>query len=307
MYESIYIHPFQLDHPLLIILGRDFISFCDGLIDLGISRVPPVEHLSARRARYHGSIQTHYRLLEYGRTVIKNMAEDARIKNTTGPVLFHPDLHKRNIFVSDDDPTIITAIIDWQSTSIEPAFWFADEVPDFAHTISDPTCENGIELKSGLCAKAFDAATQLLLPMIGKPRTMDEAFFRPFRYCSRTWADGAVAFREELIQTSRRWKELGFVGSCPYPLPDADELAAHAKDYKLFEAAQQLRYTLAGLLNSASDGWVPTKEWSVTEAAHKEMFRGTLQEVVATANADDDEPIKSEADLREIWPFDLKD
>ena len=235
------------------------------------------------------------------------MAEDARIKSTAGPVLFHPDLHKRNIFVSDDDPTVITAIIDWQSTSIEPAFWFADEVPDFAQTISDTSTESGIELKSELCAKAFHAATQLLLPKIGKPTLMDEAFFRPFRYCSRTWADGAVAFREELIQTSRRWKELGFVGSCPYPFPNAEEIAVHRKDYKFFEAAQQLKHTLASLLNSATDGWVPVKEWRATESAHKEMYRGMLQEILETANADDDEPIKNEADLREIWPFDLKD
>ncbi|EDN03226.1 predicted protein [Histoplasma mississippiense (nom. inval.)] len=35
-----------------------------------------------------------------------------------------PDLHKRNIFVSEDDPSIVTGIIDWQSTSIEPAFCY---------------------------------------------------------------------------------------------------------------------------------------------------------------------------------------
>ena len=291
----------------LIILGRDFPTFCDGLIDTGISRVPPTETVSTRRPRYHGSVQTHYELLEHGRDVIKNMAEDARIKDTSNPVLFHPDLHKRNIFVSDDDPTVITAIIDWQSTSVEPAFWFADEVPDFAQTISDPSRENGIELNSELCAKAYHAATQLLLPMIGKPGLMDEAFFRPFRYCYRTWADGAVAFREELIQTSRRWKELGLVGSCPFPLPNADELVAHGKDYKLFEAAQQLKHTLASLLNSATDGWVPTNEWRATQTAHKEMFHGILREVIETAKTHDDEPIKDEADLREIWPFDLKD
>lgn len=51
---------------------------------------------------------------------------------TAAPTLYHADLHKRNVFVSDDDPTIITGLIDWQSSSIEPAFEYADEVPDFA-------------------------------------------------------------------------------------------------------------------------------------------------------------------------------
>jgi hypothetical protein len=39
--------------------------------------------------------------------------------------------------VSDDNPTIITGIIDWQSTSIEPAFVYAHETPDFAAPLDD--------------------------------------------------------------------------------------------------------------------------------------------------------------------------
>ncbi|OAT02100.1 uncharacterized protein BDCG_17386 [Blastomyces dermatitidis ER-3] len=55
-----------------------------------------------------------------------------RSSPTSTPTLFHPDLHKRNIFVSKDNPTAITGFIDWQSTSVEPAFEYAYDVPDFA-------------------------------------------------------------------------------------------------------------------------------------------------------------------------------
>lgn len=239
--------------------------------------------------------------------MIKKIAEDPRIQNAAGPVMLHPDLHKRNIFVSEDDPTIITAIIDWQSSSIEPAFWYANEVPDFAQPIRDPSCEDQIEPKSEACAKAYDICTQFLIPKLSEPRLMDEAFFRPFRYCYRTWEDGAVAFREELIQTSRRWKELGLAESCPFPLPGPDEYAVHRKDYKLFEAAHQLKHSLSSLLNTPSDGWVPPEHWEATESAHKEIFRGMLQEVLGNEHPDNDEPIRDETDLREIWPFDLKE
>ncbi|KAM3452511.1 hypothetical protein MY3296_004535 [Beauveria thailandica] len=44
----------------------------------------------------------------------------------------------RNIFVSADDPTIITGLIDWQSTSVEPAFIYANETPDFATPPEEP-------------------------------------------------------------------------------------------------------------------------------------------------------------------------
>ena len=120
-----------------------------------------------------------------------------------------------------------------------------------------------------------------------------------------TWEDGAVAFREELIQKSVHWKELGLMESCPFPLPSPDELLRHQQNYKRFEAAQQLKHSLSGLLNTAPDGWVPSEQWEVTESAHREVFAGMLQEVLGNEQPDDDEPIKSEDDLREIWPFDL--
>jgi hypothetical protein len=222
-------------------------------------------------------------------------------------MMFHPDLHKRNIFVSNEDPTIVSAIIDWQSTSIEPAFWHADETPDFAQPVSDPSTESEIEPKSEACAIAYNACIQFLAPRLAAAMSLDEAYFRPFRYCYRTWEDGAVAFREELIQTSRMWEELGFTAPCPFPLPGSNAIAVHQKEYKLFEAAHQLRHSLAGLLNTASDGWVPPQDWEETKSAHREVFEGMLEEVLSNEQPDDDEPIRSEDDLREIWPFDLEE
>lgn len=36
----------------------------------------------------------------------------------------------------EDDLSIMTGIIDWQSLCIEPALWYADEVSDFATCLS---------------------------------------------------------------------------------------------------------------------------------------------------------------------------
>jgi hypothetical protein len=237
--------------------------------------------------------------------MLKEMATSPQIQNAASPVMFHPDLHKRNIFVSEEDPAVVTAIIDWQSTSIEPAFWHTDVSPDFAQPIPDPSDEGEIEPKSEACAKAYDVCIQFLVPKLSAARSLEEAYIRPFRYCYRTWEDGAVAFREELIQTSQLWKELGFTVPCPFPLPSSDEIAVHQKDYKLFEAAHQLRHSLSSLLNTASDGWVPPENWEETKSAHRELFEGMLQEVLINEQPDDDEMIRSENDLREIWPFDL--
>lgn len=226
------------------------------------------------------------------------MCADPRIQAAATPTLFHPDLHKRNIFVSEDDPSKITGIIDWQSASIELAFWYADEVPDFA---TPDDSENNV------CARAFDACSRFSTPTLSGPRSMDENIFRPFLYSYRTWKDGAVALRHELIETTQRWSELGFTGSSPYVLPSPSELAEHEKEYKLFVATQELKQDLAGLLNTATDGWAPPDSWEATELAHKEIFEGMLTAVLTNNNPDDDEPVKDEAVLKSIWPYDLPD
>ncbi|KAK9655191.1 hypothetical protein V6Z96_003383 [Aspergillus fumigatus] len=128
-------------------------EYCDGLIDAGISRVPPADTEVGKKPLYHGSVQNHLRLLEDAQIVLRQITTDSQIKTTSSPLLFHPDLHMRNIFISEDEPSLISSIIDWQAANIEPAFWYSDEVPDFAR-------ENDI------CAKTFELSSQFLTPKL---------------------------------------------------------------------------------------------------------------------------------------------
>ncbi|CDM37777.1 Aminoglycoside phosphotransferase [Penicillium roqueforti FM164] len=235
------------------------------------------------------------------------MSADTQLHDAAAPILFHPDLHKRNIFVSDDDPSIITGIIDWQSSSIEPAFWYADEIPDFASCSPSSELPSGNLNNSELCRDTFEVCTQFLTPKLVLPRMMDEGMFRPLRYCYRTWKDCAVAFRQELIETSRDWEALGLVGSCPFVSPRPEELAVHRKEYRCFEAAQNLKRDLSNLPDCASDGWVPPEIWEEAKLQNKAMFDGMLQAVLTNEDPNEDEPIRDERDLRDIWPFDLPD
>ncbi|KUL81635.1 hypothetical protein ZTR_09650 [Talaromyces verruculosus] len=271
-------------------------QYCDGLVDAGLSRIPPKDSLAEKRSSYYGSVQAHLDILERCRSVLKEMCTEPKIQAAATPTLFHPDLHKRNIFVSETDPSKITGIIDWQSTSIEPAFWYADDVPDFA--VSDDSDNN-------LCAKAFDTCTRFFTPKLSGPRLMDENLFRPFLYSYRTWKDGAVALQHELIETTRKWNELGFVGQSPYSLPLPNGLVKHEREYKLFVAAQELKHDLSSLLNTATDGWVPVENWEATELAQREIFNGMLTAVLSNEDPENEEPVKDEAVLRSIWPFDL--
>ncbi|PYH73311.1 uncharacterized protein BO88DRAFT_440608 [Aspergillus vadensis CBS 113365] len=245
---------------------NDLYEYCDGLIDAGLSRLPAVDFSDARPDEMHVSGSPDKGLC---------------------------DTSIRNIFVSEGDPSELTAIIDWQAASVEPAFWYADEIPDFA-------TENEV------CTRAFDVCTQFLIPTLSKPRLINQNLFRPFRYSYRTWKDGAAALHHDLIDTSQNWEQLGFARPCPYVVPPPHKLADHQKKYRLFEAAHNLRYDLAGLLNTATDGWVPTGDWEAAQTAHHEMFDGMLQAVLTNPEIDDpDEPVKDEETLRSIWPFDI--
>lgn len=214
-------------------------------------------------------------------------------------------MNKRNIFVSDNDPTVITDIIDWQSSSIEPAFVYADEIPDFVIPQPNVTPDDQpAHFNAELCRQAFDACLKGLVPKLCAARTLDEDLLRPFRYCHRTWRDGAVAFRQELNEVSKRWKELGLATSCPYSLPTAEESLIHQEDFKSFVKAVQLKQNLVNLLDIAPDGWVQPHLWAETKAAHQEAFHEVLQ-AVENPESIDEKPM-SEEDLRKIWPYDLE-
>jgi hypothetical protein len=154
----------------------------------------------------------------------------------------------RNIYVSVDDPTVITGLIDWLSTSIEPAFIYANKTPDFAalperpeedpfenehrESTTEPREERAWK-DALICHQTYDVCMKGLVPKLGPARSLDPSLFRLFYYCHTTWRDSAAAVRQELIELSARWTELGLQGSCPFS-PTDEELVAQARDYEDF-------------------------------------------------------------------------
>lgn len=214
----------------------------------------PASLQSHQYPRYQGSPIAHRHLIESGRILLNQMCHDPRILEAAAPTLFHPDLHKRNVFVSEQDPTVVTGIIDWQSESIGPAFWYADHTPDFAKLPSSAGDRDNPY--DELCAQAFEGSVSLLMPKLALSRAFDTSLFRPFQYCHRTWKDGVVAFRHELMETVRQRLDLNLSGQCPIPLPPKQVLVTHQEHYQRFLAAQSLKRDLSRLLDYTSDGWL---------------------------------------------------
>lgn len=77
-----------------------------------------------------------------------------------------------------------------------------------AHVTHISSEDQPVEINAEL---SFDACLHGLVPRLSAARRLDNNLLRPFRYCHRTWRNSAVAFRQELIEISNRWKELGLV------------------------------------------------------------------------------------------------
>ena len=196
-------------------------------------------------------------------------------------------------------------LIDWQSSSIEPACEYANYIPDFATPMIDASPEEKhTEIQAALCREAFEVCLQGLIPKLYAARALDDDLLRPFRYCHRTWKDGATALRHELIELSGRWTELGLAGSCPYVSPTSIELLDHQKDFQDFVTALQLKQGLINLLDTDVDGWVPTESWEAAKVAHKEAF-DEISQTVRSAESSDDQSMNEE-DMKRIWPFDIR-
>ncbi|KAF2452260.1 kinase-like domain-containing protein [Lineolata rhizophorae] len=290
----------------------DIESYCSGLIDAGYRRLPDAEP-AVPRLDYQGTVQEHLRLIKASDEVIRKLITSSMLRNISTPLLLHPDLHKRNIYVSDGDPTQIVALIDWQATCIEPLFSYASEMPDLitspmsipisAGTEDVPALvenqeKTKVEKDVSICQQTFEVAMKAWAPRFHDARVTDETILRVLRYCSTSWRDSAAALRQELIELSQRWTALGLAGSCPYQ-PTAEEIQNHRKQYEDFESLQRLKLFLIRATNSNSGGWVPSDHWDAANEAHQLAYEEWMQ----TAR-DGDESEMTEEKAKKMWPFD---
>ncbi|KAL4902041.1 hypothetical protein BDW74DRAFT_187035 [Aspergillus multicolor] len=295
---------------------KDLKSYCAGLIETGSSRLPK-ESVTLELLPHQGPVQEHVRLLKISQEVMQRLVEDPRIQDAATPTLLHPDFHMRNIFVSAEDPTRITGLIDWQTTAIEPAFIYANETPDFAALPEEPEedtlvsvhpepkspGDKGRERKdASICYQTYDVCMKGLVPKLRPARLLDPTLFRLFHYSHTTWRDSAAALRQELAELSARWTELGLQGDCPFS-PTEEELKEHARAYEDFETFQRLKLWLKHSLHTNSDGWVPTEKWDATKDAHRAAYNQWIQ-TAREAESRGEGMTVPKAD--KLWPFDAR-
>ncbi|THV51389.1 hypothetical protein BGAL_0112g00090 [Botrytis galanthina] len=280
----------------------------------GHSKLPSTSsQIDSSRPSYFGNAKEHQNLLDSAHGILQNLIAQPQIENASVPTLLHADLHTRNIYVSDEDPTLITCLIDWQSSTIEPAFIYANDVPDFAAAPENspeeadssnepPLSAQDIRMQkvASYCNQAYEICMEAFIPKMRMARSVDQLLIRPFQYSHTSWRDSATAVRQEFLDLAENWNTLDLVGKCPYN-PTQAELEIHQREHKAFEHVQDLKLMLIKLLHTDSDGWVPIERWEETRHAHKEIYDLALE--TARAGGDEDDSM-TERDVKELWPFD---
>ncbi|PLN76166.1 kinase-like domain-containing protein [Aspergillus taichungensis] len=296
---------------------KDLKSYSLGLIETGFSRLPNPDTVNHDLLPYQGSIQDHVVLISKSWEVMQQLIKNKCVQDAAAPTLLHPDFHKRNIYVSEENPTVITGVIDWQWASIEPAFVYANEAPDFANQpqetvetilgldVQEIPGRSEKELKdASIRCQTYDLYMKAYARKIQYARALDPTLFHLFQCCHTSWRDSATALRHALVELSAYWtEELGLPGSCPY-YPTDDELEQHIRDYDDFKAVQQLKQWLTVSLDSGSDGWVPNERWDATKDAHRAQYDLWMETGRDSELRGDDDMTVEKGD--KLWPFDAR-
>lgn len=305
----LYVKIFLTNHE-----GQDLAAYSSGLVANGYSKLPSSD-IDTSRPSYFGTVKEHRKLLNAAQAILQSLIAQPQVQSALTPTLLHADLHARNIYVLNEDPTLIICLIDWQSSSIEPAFIYANDMPDFAvlpdpcteeksldEATSDnepPLSEQDIKMRkvASYCNQAYEICMKAFIRKLRVARSVDQSLVRPFQYSNTSWRDSATAVRQEFLDLAENWNDLGLIGECPY-IPTKEELEIHRKAYKAFQHVQELKLVLIKLLRTDSDGWVPIDRWDEVRCAHKEVFNTALE------SAREEGSESTEVKVRELCPFD---
>ncbi|WPH00052.1 Hypothetical protein R9X50_00287500 [Acrodontium crateriforme] len=256
-------------------------------------------------------VENHLRLLEMSRKTLEAVGNITAVQESCSALLFHPDLHARNIFVNPKDPTQILGIIDWQSTAIEPAFVHAVETPDFAEEpLLDKTLDADVSRDSSeaqghaqRCKRTW-AVMAFLCPKLGKAKTLSPVLCRYLTSICSGCSDDATSLRSLLADVSGEWEELGIPGVCPYQPSQEDEKLLSIELDQL-ESTQRLRAYLSRLLHCETDGWIEAGRWDEVIPIYREQFAEFVSACIASREEDEtEEDARRKADA--LWPFDLR-
>ncbi|RMZ83363.1 hypothetical protein DV737_g1653, partial [Chaetothyriales sp. CBS 132003] len=255
------------------------------------SSLPSIAKSNIRNRTGQKTADAYLRLLDINETIITTITGTGAVQAAATPTLMHPDFHSRNIFVALDDPTQITGIIDWQSTTIEPAFVHAAETPDFAEELQldetldgnrdDPEMEIA-KADAQRCAKTW-AVMACICPKLREAMALDPLVCRYLAAASSRWLTNITCIRSLLTDLRQRWMGLSFPGEMLYqPIQHEEDVTALNQELDGLQSTQRLRMYLSRLLRCYTDGWVEADRWQEVLPVYREEYARFIGACVAS-------------------------
>ena len=294
--------------------GRSLPAFGIALVEREIARVERFARKSTPYSLPLGSAKDQIAMLNKAKEVISHMDAQTLPGRFSWPTLWHTDLHLGNIYVSDDDPTQIVSLIDWQSISISPLFYqvrfpeFLDVSDEYEVGTDVPTLPEDIEEmdpddqeliiyehKQVCMAKAYEAASGFKNKNVYKALQLPSFFKELFVRCGEVWEVGAIPFRACLIEIYETWEEAGFSGKCPLSFTK-DDIERHEREFKEYSEDHKIREIARKYLRTDFEGWIaPDEDFETKQHQNREL----LQLVIANSV----EYSRSVEEIKRIWPF----
>ncbi|CAL5873045.1 uncharacterized protein PFLUO_LOCUS7314 [Penicillium psychrofluorescens] len=284
------------------------------LAQQGILQVRNYKTSYAGRGPHYGAPEEHIHMLERATEVIPILAESRTLRCHSQGILCHPDFHPGNIFVSNEDPTVIEGVIDWQFTSIMPRFtqvrWplFLNPPEGYQTGMANPELrptydreakphdqEQAQRQEQAMRTKCYEAALvkshlESYLTLTGTDVSIRQLFVG----CPCTYRDGIVPLRDSLIRIQQQWNRLGLPGRCPYQFTD-EEIARHEVQLREYQDWLKLGEYTHQMLQSNDGGWVPPHvDFDKAQAKHERLFQHFVESKKAKMSAED---------ARKLWFF----
>nr|POF11633.1 hypothetical protein CFP56_44471 [Quercus suber] len=277
-------------------------------------RIKATQKAQAATTATHDFLHDQLVGLNMAEEVISRMIPASVLGAFSAPTLWHSDLHLGNIYVSDDDPTQIVSLIDWQGVVISPIFCqvrfppflsvdqgyqMGNQAPRLPGNLDEMAEEERqlalFQHKQYSMAKIYEG--NLALNHQNAYRALQlPSFFRELMIrCGEVSMEGVTPLRECLIHISEVWEEAGFLGHCPISF-SGQELKKHASEFEEYETYHRIREGAQEFLGTDSEGWFSPME---NFEEKKQLNRKLRQQLID----DCAEYGKTQDEIRAIWPF----
>jgi hypothetical protein len=246
---------------------------------------------------------------------MSRLDEQTFVSRLSEPVLWHTDLHMGNIYVSEENPSQMVSLIDWQSIVVSPLFIqvrFPELLPieedyvlgpkdvpklppDYEDMDADDKEYAKYKYRQAILAKMYELNNVSKnfkgYKALHVPSFLRELFIRS----GQVSEEGIIPLRACLIELSKMWTELGYSDPCPVIFSEQD-LHRHEQQLEEYDNYCRVQKLAMEIIGTDFEGWItPQVDLEIKQQLNKDL----LEEAVRRSN----EFKMSSEKIRRIWPY----